>query len=235
MKRFKFKKKLIVKNYIFLIIIVIIIVTSILINTIIKSMSNNLLYVSKVIINNVNTNVVNNNIKVEILKKYQMNDLIITKFNDNEISYIDYNLENAYKILIDIKKAVIENTSKNMNYLYNYNYNVNENSLILDMPFYNYTNNLLLSNLGPKIRVKIGLAKLVDGSVKTKVTTYGINSLLVELYININITSSILIPSIPEESFVNNYDILITSKVIQGQIPSYYNGFFEQNSKKINA
>jgi sporulation protein YunB len=203
-----------------------------MINTIGKKASNKLLYIGKIIINNVNTNTVNNNIKIDLLKKYQIEDLININYINNEVTDIDFKLEKAYEILIDIKKEIINNISKQMNNLYNYKYEINNNTIIIEMPFYNYTNNVLLANLGPKVFVQISLVELVDGNIKTKVTTYGINSLLIELYVNITITNSILIPSINNE-IKNQYEILISSKVIQGKIPSFYNGILEQSSEKL--
>ena len=44
------------------------------------------------------------------------------------------------------------------------------------------TNNALLSNLGPKVPVKINLVGNVISNVGTKVENYGINSIMVEVY-----------------------------------------------------
>ena len=194
-----------------------------------------MIFISKNIINTINTNTVNNNIKMDILKKYDINDLITINYEDKKINNIDYNLESAYEILISIKREIIDNIKSNIANIYNYNYQISNNNIIIEMPFYNYTNNLLISNLGPKITTKLAMIRLIDGSVKTKITTYGINSLLVELYINFSITSTIVIPSIKEQDTIDSYDILISSKVIQGEIPSIYNGVLEDYSKTITT
>ena len=235
MDRIKLRKKIKIKNSIISIIISIIIITIILINTIGKSSTENMIFISKNIINTINTNTVNNNIKMDILKKYDINDLITINYEDKKINNIDYNLESAYEILISIKREIIDNIKSNIANIYNYNYQISNNNIIIEMPFYNYTNNLLISNLGPKITTKLAMIRLIDGSVKTKITTYGINSLLVELYINFSITSTIVIPSIKEQDTIDSYDILISSKVIQGEIPSIYNGVLEDYSKTITT
>ena len=54
--------------------------------------------------------------------------------------------------------------------------------------------NAFLSNLGPKILVKINLIGNVVSSVETKVRNYGINSALIEIYANIEVTEEVIIP-----------------------------------------
>ena len=234
MKRLKLiKNKYNIKNYLLLIIMIVIFLTSLLLNTIGKEASNNLVNISRTLINTISTNTVNNNIKIDLLKKYNMNDLVMIKYSNNKISDIDYNLENAYEILISIKKGIIDNIGINMPNLYNYKYTINNNEIIVEMPFYNYTNNIFLANLGPKVMVKLSMIQLIDGSIKTKVKTYGINSLLIELYVNFKVTSKIIVPNTKEEDVTNDYDVLISSKVIQGEIPSIYNGIFEKESMQI--
>ncbi len=236
MKMVRLRKKYInIKNSIIIIALIIIFITSILLSTIGKKASNNMLYISRNIINTICTNTVNNNIKLDLLKNYNINDLIKVSYLDNKISNIDYNLESAYEVLIQIKSNIINNIGNNMQNIYNYDYIVQNNNVIIEMPFYNYTNNLLLANLGPKIKVKLSMVRLVDGSIKTKVKTYGINSLLVELYINFTVTSTIVIPNEKETNNVQKYDVLISSKVIQGEIPSIYNGLLEKSSDIIST
>lgn len=233
MNKFKHKKNISIKKIIIIIIASIILITNLLLNTIAKTATNNITYIGKTIINNINTNVLNNNIKPELFKKYQINDLIIINYNNEEITNVNYNIENAYQVLLDIKKGVISNINNNMDNLYNYKYLINNNNVIIEMPFYNNTNNVFLTNLGPKIKIQLSLIRLIDGNISTKITTYGINSLLVEIYINISITSSIVIPNLKTEELINNYSILLSSKVVQGKIPSIYNNNFEQKSEKI--
>jgi len=206
-----------------------------MISTIGKKASTDMIYISRNIINTINTNTVNGNIRIDLLKNYNMNDLIKVNYEGNKITDIDYNLENAYEILIAIKKEIIKNIEVEMPNIYNYRYVVNNNTVIVEMPFYNYTHNILIANLGPKIMVQLSMIRLIDGSVKTKIKNYGINSLLLELYINFSITSTIVVPNAKEMDITSSYDILISSKVIQGEIPSLYNGLLEQSSELINA
>lgn len=186
--------------------------------------------ISRTIINTINTNTVNNNIRADIFKKYNMDNLITIEKSNNKIIDVNYNLENAYELLVIIKKMIIDSIEVYMPNIYNYKYQLKNDVIMLEMPFYNYTDNLLLANLGPKVLIRMSMIRFIDGSVRTKIKDYGINSLLVELYLNFKITSSIVVPNTNEESVTNDYNILISSKVIQGEIPSIYNGLFEKES-----
>lgn len=199
-----------------------------------KKASNNIFYISRNLANTITTNTVNNYIRMDLFKKYNINDLIIINYQDQKIVNVDYNLENAYEILIEIKKNIMQNIGNSLNEYYNYEYSINNNKVIIEMPFYNYTDNVLIANLGPKIKIGMSLVRIINGSVKTKIKTYGINSLLVELYINFTITNTIVVPFEKESNTSNSYDVLISSKVIQGEIPSIYNGLLEQESKILS-
>ncbi len=224
-----------IKNIILIIIITIFFITSCLLSFLGKKSSINMFYISRNLINTVTTNTVNNYIKMDILKKYNINDLITINYQDKKIVNVDYNLESAYEILIEIKKSIIKNISTSIDDYYNYEYVINNNKVIIEMPFYNYTDNVLIANLGPKIKIGLSMVRIIDGSIKTKIKTYGINSLIVELYINFTVTSTIVVPYAKEDNTSNSYDILISSKVIQGEIPNFYNGHLEQESKIIST
>lgn len=232
MRMVRFKKNHSNLGLIFILFIVM--MTSLLLNTIGKRVSNQMIDISKIIIKDVIINTINANINGDSLKKYNINDLIKINYRDKKVSDVDYNLENTYDILIDIKSSVMEMIPKYDFSGYSYDVKIFDNFMILEMPFYNYSSNLLLANLGPKISAKINYIRYVNGSVKTKIKTYGINSLQVELYLNIEICSDIVVPFINKEN-ITSMDILISSKIIQGEIPSIYNGLYESESKIVKT
>ena len=233
MKRFKIRTKYKLKNILIITLILILFFTSCFISIIGNKSSDNFYYISRNLITTITTNTVNNYIRIDLFKKYSINNLITINYQDKKIVNVDYNLESAYEILLEIKKNIIDNIPKEMKNLYNYHYSINNNLIIVEMPFYNYTDNVLIANLGPKIKIGLSMIRLIDGTVKTEIKTYGLNSLLVELYLNFTITSTIVIPYTKEKNTTNTYKVLISSKVIQGEIPSIYNGLFAQESKLI--
>lgn len=232
MRMVKFKKNH--NNLILIFILTIVMITSVLLNTVGKKVSNQMVDISKIIIKDVIINTVNSNIRSDTLKKYNINDLIKINYRDKKVSDVDYNLENTYDVLIDIKSSVMRMIPLYDFSSYSYNVRLYSNFMILEMPFYNYSSNLLLANLGPKISAKINYIRYVNGSVKTKIKTYGINSLQVELYLNIEVSSEIVVPFIKEEN-ITSMDILVASKIVQGEIPSIYNGLYESESKIVKT
>lgn len=233
MKRFKGKNKFITnKNLTIIVLCLIFLNTFFLIKSIGVKITDNMYGICQKVISNVMTNIVNANIKGEVFHKYNINDLITINKNENKVESVDYNLENAYNLLIEIKKSIMKNVAETKGLGY-FDARFDNSKIYLKLPFYNYTNNLLLANVGPKIESRIAILQSISGNMKTKVKTYGINSLQIELYINFTIESSVVIP-FKEKGLVNSYDVLVASKVIQGEIPSFYNGLLEKNSDLIN-
>ena len=83
------------------------------------------------------------------------------------------------------------------------------------------SNNVLLSNIGPKIPVKLNLIGNVVSSVETTVKNYGINSALIEIYANVEVTEEVIIPFQTERIKITN-NIPIAIKIINGSVPDYY-------------
>lgn len=233
MKRFKGKNKFITNKNLTIIVLCLIFLNSFfLIKSIGVKITDNMYGICQKVISDVMTNIVNANIKGEVFHKYNINDLITINKNENKVESVDYNLENAYNLLIEIKKSIMKNVTETKDLGY-FDARFDNSKIYLKLPFYNYTNNLLLANVGPKIESRIAILQSISGNMKTKVKTYGINSLQIELYINFTIESSVVIP-FKEKGLVNSYDVLVASKVIQGEIPSFYNGLLEKNSDLIN-
>ncbi len=233
MKRFKGKNKFITnKNLTIIVLCLIFLNTFFLIKSIGVKITDNMYGICQKVISDVMTNIVNANIKGEVFHKYNINDLITINKNENKVESVDYNLDNAYNLLIEIKKSIMKNVAETKDLGY-FDARFDNSKIYLKLPFYNYTNNLLLANVGPKIESRIAILQSISGNMKTKVKTYGINSLQIELYINFTIESSVVIP-FKEKGLVNSYDVLVASKVIQGEIPSFYNGLLEKNSDLIN-
>lgn len=169
--------------------------------------------------------------KGQVITNEELNKMVELKLNDkSEIMYMDYNYEyvnNYLKEQIDELFMKLEKTDFNGKYF--------DSQLgVLRMPLGIVTNNVLFSNLGPKIPCKLNVLNNIDMSIKTKIKEYGINNSLIEIYLLINIKSSIINPVI-EDKFVKNYEVLIDSKVIEGKIPSYYGGVLEKSSTIVSS
>lgn len=143
------------------------------------------------------------------------NILYIDKNKSNEIVYLDYNMDKTYKLL----NKYIESLKKD-----------NSKSKILTVPFFIASDNIIISSLGPKIKFKYEIIDNVKGKIKTKVTDFGVNNALVEMYFELEIGYLVVIPMNKKESVLKT-EILISSKIINGKVPTFYGkNIFKESS-----
>jgi hypothetical protein len=95
-------------------------------------------------------------------------------------------------------------------------------------------NNVLMDNLGFRIPCKIDFISDIDMGFKTKVKNYGVNNLLIELYIVIDVKNFIMSPSTYKE-FGETYEILVASKIVMGRIPMYFGDSMEKSSTILSS
>ena len=137
----------------------------------------------------------------------EVNDILyIDKNKSNEIVYLDYDIDKTYKLL----NKYIESLKKD-----------NSKSKILTVPFFIASDNIIISSLGPKIKFKDEIIDNVKGKIKTKVTGFGVNNALVEMYFELEIGYLVVIPMNKKESVLKT-EILISSKIINGKVPTFY-------------
>ncbi len=181
-------------------------------------------YTSDVILMKLNKDFISEEVGRELLK--------ITKNKDDEIIALDYDLNKTYTLLNEFVSKV-NNNVQNFDKFQNFdsNFKTEKNSLIVSYPFGIYSDNLFVNNLGPRIPVKVNLINNLSTNIKTKVSDYGINSLLLEMYIVVELKHEIVASKIYEVA--SSYELLISSKIIQGSIPNYFGGVIEKNSSII--
>ena len=143
------------------------------------------------------------------------NILYIDKNKSNEIVYLDYDMDKTYKLL----NKYIDSLKKD-----------NSKSKILTVPFFIASDNIIISSLGPKIKFKYEIIDNVKGKIKTKVTDFGVNNALVEMYFELEIGYLVVIPMNKKESVLKT-EILISSKIINGKVPTFYGkNIFKESS-----
>lgn len=165
------------------------------------------------------------------------NILIINKNNKGEIIDIDFNLTSLYNfsshITDELEKDLsnLEAGKTNMDYYDDY-LSSNKDYFVLMVPYGILSKNIYYSNLGPKIPVKIKFIGNILTGVKTKVTDYGINNSLIEVFTTINISTLVITP-VASNRNNRNFEILVASKIIEGTVPDIYGGYMEKNSNII--
>ena len=67
------------------------------------------------------------------------------------------------------------------------------------------------------------MAGSVATNVKTKITNYGINNAMLEVFIEVEVDEQIILPFI-SKTMTLKQEVPVAIKVIQGTVPEYYGG-----------
>lgn len=199
-----------------------------------------LLSVAETSINKLNESLLMQYRVSEVYEKVDLDDVIvITKNSKDEIIAVDFKLENAYDALSLITNYLQSNLEdeivrKNILKYYNENISSNLDSIILSIPIGVASDGIYLANLGPKIPVKISYVGYLGTNIRIKLEDYGINNVLISLYVDCSITNEFIVPNAKKE-ITHSYNILIASKIIQGIVPDYYGGVLETKSNILNV
>lgn len=186
---------------------------------------------------NIANALINKSVMEEILtEKSDVSNILITKKDDDEeIIGIDFNMPVINKHLYNITEKITKDLNNlEKSYLRELNIVGFDNKkniyyvsmgIIYGMP--------ALTFLAPKIPFKINMIGNIESYLQTKITEYGINNSLVELFINIKLNLTVVYPFITETVCVEK-QIPFESKIIKGQIPYYYGGVIKSNTPNLN-
>ena len=178
--------------------------------------------------------IINNTVTDNFLDNFEKEngDLFIENRNsENKVESVDLNRKVANKFLNHVVKSVEDSLIKIENGdIHNISlpttvtqdkYKKLKRGIVVEVPSGIALNNSLLSNIAPKVPVKVHLAGNVLGNIDLKVEDYGINNLLIKVYIELVIEEEIVLPTVLEK-VTTSYDLLVDTKLIHGQIPDYY-------------
>lgn len=170
----------------------------------------------------------------DVINEEAVKDLLkINKNKNNEIIAVTYDLEKTYKILTNISNILkngiynLENGKIDVK-IYDKYLESSKNGLVLNIPLFLNSENIFLNNIGPKIPVLISFNETLLTNIKTKVTNYGFNNALLEIYITVEMDKLIITPmKNGNKKFC--YDILIGALVVNGSVPEFYGTSYENN------
>ena len=161
--------------------------------------------------------------------------IVINKNKDGEILYVTYDMDQAYFALEvvtqELESAIseLEHGENNINLK---NIISGKNGIALKMPMFTNSKDMFLSNLGPSIYVPINFVGSVLTNIKTKITDYGINNALVEIYVTVVLDTNLISPVVEKSSKIN-YDVLVASTVVNGRVPEVYGGLIQSKSNSL--
>ena len=237
MMNLKRRKKKKIINKLFILFILIMVVSFFVIKIFDNRVKPILLSYAEAETRKLTTLVINKAVTKQIALNMDPDNLYEIETNDNnEINIVSYNSTTVTKILNSITNLVQLNLKSieegNIDLLElpdNYDTDKLKEGIIYEIPFGAITNISFLSNLGPKIPVKLHLIGDVTSGIRSNLTEYGINNALLEIGVNIEVTCRINMPFISKQIKVDN-TVPIVIKLIQGKVPEYYfNGFSSNN------
>ncbi len=132
---------------------------------------------------------------------------------DGEILLSEYNTNELYKL---------------MN-IFNRNINLEKKDYIIFLPAGLASNKILINGWGSKIPIRIMLSRNFYTNIKTKVTNYGINNALVEVYFVVDVNQQVISP-FKKRVLKRKYEILVSNYFINGKVPNFYGKSFVTSS-----
>lgn len=181
------------------------------------------------------TLIINNSVSDRVSDKLDADNLYnISKDSKGNISSIDFNsvivnklltaitssielnlkyLEEGRVDLINVPKSIFETHNKR---------DLNK-GIIYKIPSGVVFNNTILSNIGPKVPVRLNIIGSITSNISAKITNYGINNALIELFAEIDVTLEVILPYTKKKTHIKTR-IPLALKMIQGTVPSYYSG-----------
>jgi len=177
--------------------------------------------------------IINRAVTKQIANGIEIEKLFSTIQNSaGEIQTIDFNPTVVNKVLNMTTNAVqsslkaveqgnIEMIEVPDDVLVEYDKKKLKRGIVFEIPLGAVTENAFLSNLGPRVPVKLNLIGSVASNINTKINQYGINNALIEVYVKIQVTEKINLP-LSSKNITVSSDIPIAMKIIEGKIPSYY-------------
>jgi sporulation protein YunB len=174
-------------------------------------------------------------VKDQIKEGFRAEKLITVQTdNQGKVSTIDFNAEIVNSILASTTESVekylnmaergeTEKLGIHSDPKINLAKNLADEGSSFAIPLGQITKNSLLGNLGPKIPVSFTTIGDVKTNIKHDVRPYGINNAAVEVMVEVEVTMQVIIPFETKETVIKT-DVPVALRVIQGEVPAYYNG-----------
>ncbi len=235
----KLKRKINIKLYNFLLVIIVtvILLSFLFIHYYNKRISNKIISIAQIKINEYSNDIIMDSFNKQILDEHEINNIIkISKNKSDEIIAVDFDLKKAYLVSMNVSKNIRDslNNLEKQNLKEEFLDYYQKDGFVLLLPIGLASKNIYFSNLGPRIPVRIKFVGNLTTGLQTKIKEYGVNNSLIEVYLKVSLNEEIIVPY-SSKKINNSCEILLSSQVIEGIVPSIYNGLLEKNSSLINV
>jgi len=210
----KLKKKKSIKKKLIIIFMLIIMCSFLLLYYLSNRVMPTIMITSKNIVKETGMNIISENVSDKIISILDKEELfIIEKDNNGNIESIEYNTKVVNEILKEVSNVSYDNFKK---------YEKEKDGVITYVPLLSGSNNLFLSNLGPKVPIKIVLDGNVITSLQTDVREYGYNSALIEVSIKIEANTEVILPFKTKNQKIVNI-VPVSIKIVEGDVTPLIN------------
>ncbi len=235
----RLKRKINIKLYNFLLVIIVtvILLSFLFIHYYNKRISNKIISIAQIKINEYSNDIIMDSFNKQILDEHEINNIIkISKNKSDEIIAVDFDLKKAYLVSMNVSKNIRDslNNLEKQNLKEEFLDYYQKDGFVLLLPIGLASKNIYFSNLGPRIPVRIKFVGNLTTGLQTKIKEYGVNNSLIEVYLKVSLNEEIIVPY-SSKKINNSCEILLSSQVIEGIVPSIYNGLLEKNSSLINV
>lgn len=235
----KLKRKISIKLYNFLLVIIVtvILLSFLFIHYYNKRISNKIISIAQIKINEYSNDIIMDSFNKQILDEHEINNIIkISKNKSDEIIAVDFDLKKAYLVSMNVSKNIRDslNNLEKQNLKEEFLDYYQKDGFVLLLPIGLASKNIYFSNLGPRIPVRIKFVGNLTTGLQTKIKEYGVNNSLIEVYLKVSLNEEIIVPY-SSKKINNSCEILLSSQVIEGIVPSIYNGLLEKDSSLINV
>lgn len=184
-------------------------------------------------VNRITSIIVNNSVRKYLADNDNL-DIVDIVRNKERIEVIRYNTTSVNRISMDISNSIEQDINYmilgefdkidfSLSKITDSYYDKIDDGLVLGISIGNIMGNSLLANVGPRIPLKIEMVSNVNVEIKNKITEYGMNNALMEVFIEISVNPVIVMPFMSNEISVVNTVPLVT-EIIHGEIPDNYFG-----------
>lgn len=210
-----------------------------------KKVSPVLIHYAETEIKRLSNLIINRAISKQMTEELNFDNLfLIDKTDSGEINTIDFNPVIVNKVLATCTATV----QLNLKYveqgkldeidipnalLTEYKTDKLKEGVIYEVPSGVVFGNTLLANLGPKIPVRLNLVGDIESNIHTKITDYGINNALVEVFVTMKVNEQVILPFASKTIGVET-DIPVAIKLISGKIPDSYFGNMDKTSSSFS-
>lgn len=172
------------------------------------------------------------------------NDIFVTTSNSKEeIQIIEFKTKKVNELLETATKKVQSNLIKLengdidefelANTFKGLSFEKRKKGVICEIPEGVLLDNGVFANNGPIIPIKLNFIGQVTTNIKTKVESYGINSVYFEASIYVEVKERVSMPLRSEDITVKTA-IPIAMKIIQGTVPNYYTNPITSGSSQFS-